>query len=680
MSHPVPADRFPKLAGEPRQLLFLALCSLALVVAAFAAPPTTQGASSPDVPFPNLVGNESQASDECVVTLSENPVPGRQVTVTVHRGSDPASDVRVWVDDRAVGVTNDTGQVATRVPYVRELEVTVGLPGGGSCEFDTATALAPPDRTAAAGAGFGSGEPLASGTNGFPTSGSQTAAQRTDAENVTGDYAVTSGMIVGVEGEANPGERVRVVATIAGDPVPGATVSVDGDAVGRTDEAGEYALSIPDDGTERLTVRVQRGEIRGQTRIDVRLLRASVTGENALPVPGQSGTVEAAIGSDAVEGADVSLDGEPVGTTDDRGQASIVLPADPTATVTVTTGDRTTRAWVLTAFAPTILTALGATLLTIGVPLSTYWVGGRRAVAALLAVGANLLAAAAGYALAGRDGALVAAGSTTLLLVLVLVLRRPQLADRAGESTGRLLEASVERVVAVALSVTRAVEAFLDQAATNVREALSALRGLDPAALATGIGAWILALPGRLLAALGSVRAVPRRLFEWARSRSDADDQSPADESETTSAPSAPGPAIRELWRRFARRVAPDRWPQRTPGEVSRLAVDAGYSRARVAELTAVFRDVEYGGQSLSDDDYRRARTAFDALESDVEERSDEREPRSEPTDEPLRYPDDGSGGEGSTDGTGDDTDDGPVGDGTADGTVDGGAGNGEVR
>jgi len=76
---------------------------------------------------------------------------------------------------------------------------------------------------------------------------------------------------------------VTLVATIQGDPVPAATVSIDGDRVGRTDENGEYALAIPDDGTERLRVDVQRGEIQGRTFVDVRLLRVAVQGDRFPP-------------------------------------------------------------------------------------------------------------------------------------------------------------------------------------------------------------------------------------------------------------------------------------------------------------------------------------------------------------------------------------------------------------
>jgi len=138
---------------------------------------------------------------------------------------------------------------------------------------------------------------------------------------------------------------------------------------------------------------------------------------------------------------------------------------------------------------------------------------------------------------------------------------------------------------------------------------------------------------------------LPRRLLGSILPGS-TDDEAGIDRSRASTLLRAPtaGPAIRALWRNFARRVVPDRWPQRTPGEVSRRAIDAGFPRESVVELTSVFRDVEYGGEPLSDDQYRRAQRASDALDAG--------EPESDAAD-----------GDGSTDGDGsaDDTDDGEV-------------------
>ncbi len=56
-----------------------------------------------------------------------------------------------------------------------------------------------------------------------------------------------------------------------------------------------------------------------------------------------------------------------------------------------------------------------------------------------------------------------------------------------------------------------------------------------------------------------------------------------------------------ELWRAFAKHVVGENWRTRTPGEVATMAIDRGYPREPVAELTLLFREVEYGRQALTD-------------------------------------------------------------------------------
>lgn len=608
MAHTNPTGPMANVTGEPRQLLFLALCSLALVLAAFAAPPTAQGVSPPD-----LFGNESEDPVECTVVLSEKPVPDENVTVTVRRSHEPVEGVRVWFEDESIGVTNESGRVDGTVPYVRNLRVTVGLQGGETCEFVTGTATVGGDRpSAAVEAGPGQSASLASiGGEGAP----ERPAQSTESENATGQYDVHSTVDLDVIGDANPGEDVTIVATLDGDPVPDATVSVDGEELGRTDADGRYTLTIPDDGQSSVTVRVQRGEIAQRTNIDVRLLRVGVRGENRFSLPGQSATVTAAIGTDPVEGATVTLGGERVGTTDALGQTEITLPVDPTTTVTVTSEDRTDSTSLLGVFAPTIAAAAGLLILFVGFPLALYWAGGRKALLGLFGLFANLLTGAAGYAVAGRDGALFAVGSTILLLLLVLFVRRPRLAREAGDSTSHAVELGVDRLTASVLWFTRGIEILIDQAAASLGDAVAHVRAFDLALTLAALQAWVVALPGRFKLGVLALVYAPGRLLAWLRSKGSSDDSDLAPVgADQQSTGRTPGPAIRELWRTFARRVVPARWPQRTPGEVSRQAIDAGFPRDSVVELTDVFRDVEYGGEALSEQHLQQARTAFDAL------------------------------------------------------------------
>ena len=75
-----------------------------------------------------------------------------------------------------------------------------------------------------------------------------------------------------------------------------------------------------------------------------------------------------------------------------------------------------------------------------------------------------------------------------------------------------------------------------------------------------------------------------------------------------------PSVTLRRLWRTVARWVVPGRWRSRTPGEISRAAIDRGYPAEPVETLTRVFRDIEYGNHSLSDERWDAARKAFERL------------------------------------------------------------------
>lgn len=75
-----------------------------------------------------------------------------------------------------------------------------------------------------------------------------------------------------------------------------------------------------------------------------------------------------------------------------------------------------------------------------------------------------------------------------------------------------------------------------------------------------------------------------------------------------------PSNGVYRAWRELAKAVGPAE-PTTTPGEIERLAVDAGMGSHPVSELTALFREVRYNGVSPTDDRERRAASALDAIE-----------------------------------------------------------------
>lgn len=548
-----------------RQALLVALCVLGLVVAATALGPAADGGgfqSGGEIDLSDLLslfvdGEQSHAS--CRVTFLDDPVPGDTVTVLVVSGSGPVADARVWLNDRAIGRTNETGRVAGRVPYERPIEIRAQVPDGTDC---TAEGEASFDRGAL---GAAAGGTTALGATPAATAAGGSVAASTPV-NVTRTVTTEGRIDIAVTERPDPGETVSLVARIRGRPVPDATVTVDGHRAGETDDHGQYALAVPDDGSERVRVTVERGDYRGRTTVTVALLHASVAPSTVVAVPTYPAALNVTLGREPVPGATVTLDGERIGETDADGHLRITLPSDPTATIRVRAADQTTTVSMAHLYA-------GATGL-VGVVL--------------------LVLGAVGLTLVRRvptpDGV-------------------PE-TDRIERRIRRLLNRLVRRALALATWLTELV----DDAETRLRAFWRTLRTSPLAALRH-----LRALPGTVAGALAALwrwlYALPAKLTTL---RSSGDGGTATGSARPTGAarPTSHGDptTLRERWRTFARWVMPDRWQQRTPGEVARAATAEGYPREAVTDLATAFREVEYGGATPTERHERRTREAFDAL------------------------------------------------------------------
>ncbi|WP_424017808.1 DUF4129 domain-containing protein [Halorientalis pallida] len=613
-----------------RQLALLALCALGLLVAAFAAPQVDTGlglgpggpGESPEAPSGGGSGSgdggggggigfgdaiekllEWLSDDEpedrerasvCTVRFVGEPTPGARITVVVSDDSGRVEGARVSLDGEVVGTTDERGTVEAEVPYERELTLDATLPAGSSCSNSRETAGVEAAAASAAGvpvaAGVGSPDPLrtARAAQEWPGEDEGDGADA-DGPRVTEAVTVDGEVEIAVEGEPIPGERVGLVATIDGEPMREATVSVDGERVGRTDDEGRYGLEVPSDGRDSLTVRVERGEFAGRKTVDVTDLRAVVRPATVLAIPGGDAVVVARLGNRTVPNATVTLGGERLGTTDAQGRLAFSLPTDPTAVIALRSGELTARQSLVPLYAVTVLVAV------LVVP--------------------------------------------ALVLVVAKLRGRTDGVRRTTTSLTDRLRRLARWLVGVAFRVTAALEGLLDWLAARLgalRAALASLAGLGilgavRASLSNGL-AWLLSLPGRLrtalVAALAWLRGLPGRVRA-----SGADDTAPtADETVAATASDEGGDpsGLRERWRAFARWVAPERWPQRTPGEVAREAAETGFPRESVRDLTRVFRDVEYGGRPETPEREDRSRAAFDALrdhrETDADDRPDDGE------------------------------------------------------
>lgn len=496
-------------------------------------------------------GGDERVPPEYDVRVDPDPVPGRTVTVTVRRRGTPVEGARVAFGERPIGQTNASGQVRGEVPYSEgELVVRVQPPQ-------------PTDGARRRGA-VTLGGPALGGAPPAAVDGGALVRQATPTPtNVTERYGLPTTASVRVVGEANPGATVRVVARVGGDPLRRATVRVNGDRAGQTDANGTHTVRVPDDGTRRLRIQVERGVVRGGQTVPVRLLTLRVRPADPLAVPGRPATVVARIGVGTAPDAAVTVAGERVGRTDAAGRARITLPADPTAEVVVRRGDRVARRSLLAAYATT------------GVVLAIPALVG---IAVLGALVRNRGRVARGARGAGRGAVRLAAWLGRAALALARVTRR--VTGALARQTLRLARRAPRRLVAWA----------------SPRAALAVLLA----------GAqWLL--------------GPPRRAVRWIRG---AQTTEPDGESERDGArESVPGaPDFEALWVAFARAVVPDGWRHRTPAEVGHAAVERGLPADAVERVTRAFRERAYAGSDLPAGEYERAVETLRALLSETED------------------------------------------------------------
>jgi hypothetical protein len=611
---------------------------------------------------------ETAGEPQCVISLDRKPVPGRDVTATIRYEGEPLADTPVWFDEQRVGETDDAGRVTGEVPYVRELSIRVGAASNVQCRAGAPTTLSS-DAVASRAASSSSG-PVHSIASTSPTATVASMAvparalriQNESSGKGTATYTVDGEVELRVDGDPYPGETITVAAAIEGEPMTEATVSIDGTTVGETNAAGRAAVTVPDDGTDAFEIEVARGDFSGTTTVDVLLLEAAFSPDGLAPVPGSPGAVEATINGEPVAGAEVTVDGEVYGTTDADGRLATGLPRDPTTTVTVSTERQTASVSLVGAYGGAVL--LFALVVTGLAALASrrYGLLGSLTVVGIASVLVTVLVVEAFY---GRTGGLAVLGVIALLGLAVGLsrsdteLRRPATDDLP--SIRDRLQRLESRLVALALRVVDRLEALLAwgySLADAVREWLRSLPR-SGRALWQRFADWLGTLPDRLRLGLEAVRGIPSRTIAAGVAaipliaggyvvddvrgvalvtvalavaavvlfRSDEEATEPTASDGDRSTDESAGfdaekdrstderRSFRELWRAFARRVAPRRWRTRTPGEIERRALSKGYPREPVRELTTLFREVEYGGRSRSNGRRDRAADAYEALE-----------------------------------------------------------------
>lgn len=685
-----PSDDADPRRPDYRQVAFVGLAILGLVLASFVAPALPAASvdgggdgddgggedgnvDPPDGEIGRGISPDGEGGDlervdqtyrDCRIALDRQPTPGAEVRVRVTRNGDPVADARVLFNGESIGRTDVRGEVSGVVPYNDTLRIRVESPAFEGCEFVGDTASVAGDSISLDGSpavvGEGAVSVASSELGAVAMPGSSLASLSTrqnENPNATVTYDVEGEIRILLLGPPYPGETVTVAAEISGVPVTDATVRVGGQTVDTTDENGRAEIPIPDDGSASVTVAVSRGEFAGSRELPVLLLRTTLEPDGPLLVPGGDATVVAAVGDGNPQGATVSVAGERVGTTDADGRHRITVPLDPTAPITVTTERQTATVSLLGLY------WLPATLLTLFVAVfaALLWYIFDWRVGAIPPVAtAGILSTLVVQSYFGDPWGLVTAGVLVGVVLLAGLVKWRRAVRSGAVTTGSALASVVEWVLGGALglvgslsSVADWLQGLLARVAGWVRSVPRSVSGL-----ARRMAAWLAAVPGRLAAgirsvpvsrwtvagALGVVVAPVIGYVVWdlrgalvagtlallagvgwyLRSRVGSDDVP----TETSSDDASPGTTtasaaatssrevltLREVYRTVARTVLPDGWRTRTPAEIAAAGIDRGFPERPMRDLADAFREVEYGGRSLSSTAGERVLAAYEAV------------------------------------------------------------------
>ncbi|ELY91666.1 DUF4129 domain-containing protein [Natrinema altunense] len=542
-----------------RRLLFVVGCLCCLLAVATALPaadprlenPAAGGDGDPvagdwealeDRPdfntTPQVDGNESenepQPTDGDQIEIDGAVEPGNDVTVNVGF-SGFASGKTLTVNGEPVAEVDRIGRATVTVPYAEEMTVAV-----------------PEDN-------------------------------RSRTVDVATDVTITT------HSGAAPDRDLELEATVGETPVANATVTLDGDAVGMTDEDGEAEVRLPETAGP-VDLYVARGPVTGNRTVDVAEPRVEFV--SPFLFPGSPAPVQVSADGTGVSNATVSLESGGTATTGSGGRTHVWLPIDDEATVTVAVGEEHATATVGNLY-------LRLTAVVVFVP--GFVIGG---VVTYFRLVAN--------AERGRRG-----GATDLFVALADLFGA--LADALGAFVNGIGQFGWPSVSLPAISLPRL------EFGGSGRE----LPSLGPAL--SSIGRAFVTLPslGSLSrSSSGSDGSILAAVFGTRDDDSDASNEPADDGPDLAAAPLAPrGPRaeIRAAWHAFLDRLEVDDRETATPGEVARDALAAGFPAENVRQLVAIVRDVEYGGREASPDRVAAARAmARELLDHEPDEEGSE--------------------------------------------------------
>jgi transglutaminase-like putative cysteine protease len=597
-----------------------------------------------------LTGSEAESLEPRAppydVSLNESPVPGKGVTVQVTKDGLPVTGAVVTFNGEPVGWTNTNGVVVATVPYAERLtvdakpsfEARVSAERRGSEDAD----VVPGPQAARAAAGGSIGPPGVDGTSSGPGAfGGVEPSGTTPDDGVSpadGDdertYDLPTEVRFVTRGTPAPGRSFRLVPMISNVPIRNATVTFDGELVGRTGAdlpTRGVRIDVPRDASGSATVTVERGEIAASTTIDLEELRITLEPETGVPLPRTGATAVVTVGDVPVEGASVYADGRYIGETDENGRVDLQLPSDDDVRLSAD-GPYQSSSRVIAGLhlylGSVVAFLLTGIALLVGVPLVVSRRRGRP-VSEVLDVASDLLRTV------GEGMVMIARPCWRLLArTWSFAVRGGVWLSRAAVSTALLVGTTLLSVLKWTVGSTGAIGTVLTDLVVRVgiwvadrsaRERLVDLVGMARGAL--GLAAATVGAARGLLIALIPFTGVALGDVLGTAGRGSRDETTTGDDGSTEQTGGATDPSlvsVREAWRRFLDLVPLGRYRTKTPGEIGRAAVDRGYPAGPVDTLVEAFRAVEYGGRADGPDLRERVTDAIRRLADRPDGRDDE--------------------------------------------------------
>ena len=232
-------------------------------------------------------------------TLNQTAIPGGAVEVSVTYDGSPIIQEPVYFNGEPVGETDTDGTVVGIVPDADELRISIDeqvQPGGGA---------------SASSMSVGQGD-----------------------DELTDSHPIERTASIAVSGDTTPGETVTVTASAGDLLLEGATIELDGEPVGQTNEDGQREITLPEE-PGSVTVAARRGLVSGERTIEIPELTVAVERDRLPAMAAGRVTVRAKLGDDPAAGVPVEVDGRQVTTTGADGTATTRLPLAPEATLSV---------------------------------------------------------------------------------------------------------------------------------------------------------------------------------------------------------------------------------------------------------------------------------------------------------------------------------------------------------